>query len=215
MLRTYYHWIKAGVDFINLDNASDDQFDEEQLAWFEGEIARAARSPEIRTVVVGMHKALPDSISTGHSMNDSAAGTVSGRHVYKVLVDFRQQTKKNVYVLASHSHFYMDNAYNTACRRQDPNSILPGWIVGTAGAVRYRLPANVTGANEAKTDVYGYLIGEARPDGTIQFAFKQLIDADVPSETKQKYTDSFVKACFTGNSSTYVPSGPPQPPNCP
>jgi len=215
MLQTYYHWIKAGVDFITLDNASDDQFDDDQLTWFSAEIDRATKNPEIRTVVVGMHKALPDSISTGHSMNDSAAGTTSGRSVYKKLVDFRSQTGKNVYVLASHSHFFMDNVYNTACRQQHPNTILPGWIVGTAGAVRYRLPADVSGANEAKTDVYGYLVGEVHVDGSIQFRFRQLSDADVPNETRQNYTNDFVKSCFVGNSSSYIPDGPQLPPNCP
>ncbi len=215
LLRTYYHWIKARVDFITLDNATDDQFDADQLTWFTAEIARATKNPDIRTVVVGTHKALPDSISTGHSMNDSPAGTASGRNVYKKLVDFRNQTGKNVYVLASHSHFLMDNVYNTACRQQHPKTILPGWIVGTAGAVRYRLPADVSGANEAKTDVYGYLIGEVHPDGTIQFRFKQFSDADVPNETRQTYTNDFVKSCFAANSSSYVPSGPQLPPNCP
>jgi Calcineurin-like phosphoesterase len=215
LLRTYYHWIRAGVDFITLDNASDEQFDADQLNWFNAEIARATKNPEIRTVVVGMHKALPDSISTGHSMNESPAGTASGRNVYKKLVDFRNQTGKNVYVLASHSHFIMENVYNTVCRQQHPNTILPGWIVGTAGAVRYRLPADVRGANEAKTDVYGYLIGEVHSDGTVQFSFKQLSDADVPNETRQNYTNDFVKSCFVGNSSSYVPSGPQLPPNCP
>jgi hypothetical protein len=215
-LRTYYHWIKAGVDFVNLDNASDDQFDNDQLTWFASEIARAMKSPEIRTVVVGMHKALPDSISAGHIMNDSPAETASGRSVYGKLVNFRNQTGKNVYVLASHSHFLMDNVYNTACRQQHPNTILPGWIVGTAGAVRYGLPADVSGANEAKTDVYGHLAGEVQPDGTIEFRFKQLSDADVPNDIKQTYTNEFVKSCFVGNSSSYVPDGPQlPPPNCP
>jgi len=215
LLRTYYHWINAGVDFVTLDNASDDQFDADQFTWFTAEIARAAKNPEIRTVVVGMHKALPDSLSAGHSMNDSPAGTASGRNVYKKLVEFRSQTGKNVYVLASHSHFVMDNIYNTACRQQHPETILPGWIVGTAGAVRYRLPADVSGTNVAKTDVYGYLIGEVHPDETIQFHFNQLSDADVPNETRQTYTNEFVKSCFTGNSSDSPVGGPQLPPNCP
>jgi hypothetical protein len=215
LLRSYYHWIKAGVDFITLDNASDDQFDQDQLTWFANEIARAAKAPEIRTVVVGMHKALPDSLSTGHSMNDSPAGIASGRMVYKQLVDFRSQTGKNVYVLASHSHFFIDNLYNTACRRSHPDTILPGWIVGTAGAVRYRLPADTSGAKEAKTDVYGYLIGDVAPDGKIQFQFRSIADSDIPSETKQTFSPDLVEKCLAGNSSTYVPDGPPQPPNCP
>jgi len=36
--------------------------------------------------------------------------------------------------------------------------VLPGWIVGTAGAVRSRVPAD-TPEGSAKTDVYGYLVG--------------------------------------------------------
>jgi calcineurin-like phosphoesterase family protein len=215
LLRSYYHWIKAGVDFITLDNASDEQFDDDQLTWFSSVIDRAAKAPEIRTVVVGMHKALPDGLSTGHSMNDSAAGTASGRVVYRQLVDFRSQTGKNVYVLASHSHFFLDNLYNTACRRQHPNTILPGWIVGTAGAVRHRLPADTSGAKEPKTDAYGYLLGDVASDGTIQFQFRPISETDVPAETKQAFTPDFVGQCFTGNSSPYVPEGPAQPPNCP
>src|ERR1700720_2146363 len=34
-LTTYYHWIQNGVDFINLDNATPDQFDAMQIGWFE------------------------------------------------------------------------------------------------------------------------------------------------------------------------------------
>jgi hypothetical protein len=215
MLRAYYHWIKGAVDFINMDNASDEQFDEDQLVWFTAEIARATDNPEIRTVVVGMHKALPDSLSTGHSMNDSPAGIYSGRTVYMKLVEFRNRTGKNVYVLSSHSHFFMDNVYNTTCRRQTPGFILPGWIVGSAGAVRYRLPISVDGTTEAMTDVYGYLIGDVRLDGTIRFHFKQLSETDVPREIKQTYTERFVTTCFAANRSTYIPDGPPLPPNCP
>jgi hypothetical protein len=33
-LHTYYHWQRGGIDFINLDNASAEQFDTEQLLWF-------------------------------------------------------------------------------------------------------------------------------------------------------------------------------------
>lgn len=125
MLKTYYHWIKRPLDFVTLDNASADMFDADQVAWFEDELKRAAANEQIRTVVVGMHRALPDSVSTGHSMNDSTQGTASGRQVYRDLVNFRNSTHKNVYVLASHSHFSMGNVYNTACRRPHRDTILP------------------------------------------------------------------------------------------
>jgi hypothetical protein len=32
-------------------------------------------------------------------------------------VDFRKPTHKHGYVLASHSHFYVENVYNTPCRK--------------------------------------------------------------------------------------------------
>lgn len=89
------------MDLITLDNASDDQFDDAQMAWLAAQLARDEQNPEIRTVVVGMHEALPESISAGHSMNDSAQGAESGRKAYQELVAFRKQTHKNVYVLGS------------------------------------------------------------------------------------------------------------------
>jgi len=215
LLKTYYHWIDRGVDFIALDNASEEQFDSGQIAWFAAEIKRAAENPNVRTVVVGMHKALPDSLSTGHSMNESAEGTQSGRIVYQQLVEFQERSHKNVYVLASHSHFLMENVYNTRCRSKHPESILPGWIVGTAGAVRYRLPADLEGAGEAKTDVYGYLLGAVSPDGTVLFTFRQVRQSDLSPADLKGYSTKFVESCFGRNASTYVPDGPPQPPNCP
>jgi Calcineurin-like phosphoesterase len=216
-LQAYYHWIKGPVDFITLDNSTDDMFDEAQLVWFEAELKTAATNPKIRTVVLGMHRALPDSLSTGHSMSETAQGTVSGRRVYKDLLNFRSTTHKNVYVLASHSHFYMANVYNTACRRLHPETILPGWIVGTAGAVRYTLPKDLTGAESPQNDLYGYLLGRVKADGTIQFAFhpieKQL--NAIPDSVRKLYTDSFVEKCLNENHSPYQPDGPPQPPACP
>ena len=55
-VRTYYHWIKDGIDFINVDNATPDQFDSAQLAWIKNLLAKDVGSPEIRAVVMGMHE---------------------------------------------------------------------------------------------------------------------------------------------------------------
>jgi hypothetical protein len=41
-LRTYYHWIQGGVDFFNLDNATPEKFDREQITWFEKTLKAAA-----------------------------------------------------------------------------------------------------------------------------------------------------------------------------
>jgi hypothetical protein len=208
LVKSYYHWIRGAVDFINLDNATEDQFDEAQMDWFAEQLARDSKNSEIRSVVVGMHEALPDSISAGHSMNESAQGTESGRKVYEELVAFRKQARKNVYVLASHSHFFMDNVYNTVCRRNHPDEVLPGWIVGTAGAPRYRLPADVTGSALHMTDAYGYLLATVSANGSIRFEFKQVKESDVTEGTKKDYTNEFIHSCYAGNSSTYVPAGP-------
>jgi len=203
-LRTYYHWIQGGVDFISLDNASGDQFDEAQLAWIERALARDESDASIRTVVLGMHDALPDSISTGHGMNESAQMERSGRRVYEDLLAFRNKTKKYVYVLASHSHFMIEDAYNDSCHTT-PETLLPGWIVGTAGAVRYRLPANLAGAKQAKTDIYGYVLGTVQPSGAIRFRFREVTSDKIPAQVLERYGKQ-VQACFEENKSTYTPA---------
>jgi hypothetical protein len=157
-----------------------------------------------------MHDALPDSISTGHGMNESAQMERSGRRVYQDLVAFRHKTKKYVYVLASHSHFLIEDVYNDECH-PTPETVLPGWIIGTAGAVRYRLPANLGGAKLARTDVYGYVLGTVQPDGQVRFVFKELTRDHVPPEVVERYGGKQVRLCFEENKSTYAPAGP----NCP
>jgi hypothetical protein len=216
-IATYFHWIQGGVDFITLDNASSEQFDSAQMEWFIKVLMRATGNKEVRSVVVGMHAALPDSLSAGHSMNDSPQGTKSGRAMYAALAGFHTRTKKPVYILASHSHYYMRDIYDTACRKAAQQTILSGWIVGTAGAVRYRLPKESAGASadQAQSDVYGYLLGTVAEDGSIRFEFKPVMVKDVPQSTSDRYTPAFVSQCFTGNKSKTVIEGPAQPPNCP
>jgi hypothetical protein len=206
-LRTYYHWIQGGVDFISLDNASTDQFDDAQLGWIERTVAGDEVDGNVHAIVMGMHDALPDSISTGHGMNESAQMERSGRRVYQDLLAFRAKTKKHVYVLASHSHFLVEDAYNDACHSR-PETLLPGWIVGTAGAIRYRLPANVAGAKQARTDVYGYLLGTVHPSGEIEFVFKEVQSRNLPSQVVEWYGSKQVQACFEENKSPYAPAGP-------
>lgn len=204
VLKTYYHWIERGVDFISMDNASAEEFDAAQMTWFKGVLANDAKDSSVRSVVLGMHAALPDSLSAGHSMNDSPQEQTSGRKVYAQLVAFRKSTQKNVYVLASHSHFVMNNIYATACHAGD---VLPGWIVGSAGAVRYRLPQNYAGATVAMTDVYGYLLATVAPDGSMTFEFKEVKEADVPASVVNEFSREEVNWCFTQNKAPYSPAG--------
>src|ERR1700735_437856 len=198
-LTTYYHWIQNGVDFITLDHASPDQFDTLQMAWFEKTLQSAESNPQIRTVVVGMHEALPQSISENHSMNQFLVGTESGRRVYVDLLKAQDEAHKRVYVLASHSHYFMDGVFNTEYWRAH-GGVLPGWIVGTAGAIRYALPVDHSGANTAETNVYGFLLAEVKPSGEIQFTFKRLQEADVPAAVVDRYKPEFVHWCFAENS---------------
>jgi hypothetical protein len=199
MLRAYYHWIEGGIDFIYLDNATEDQFDSVQVQWFERVLQADSANPHIQTLVVGMHEALPESISANHSMNQSAAGIESGRRVYADLLKVQSEAHRRVYVLASHSHYFMDGIFNTEYWRAH-GGILPGWIIGTAGAVRYQLPEDRSGARIAQTNVYGFLLGNVKPDGEIDFQFQQVNEPDVPAKVADRFTPGFVHWCFDQNS---------------
>ena len=197
--KTYFHWIVGTVDFIYLDNASKDQLSAAQLAWFENVLKddREARS-KITTVVVGMHAALPNSLSLGHSMNQASDGGKSGLQVYNDLLDLQNNGGKKVYVLASHSHFFMDGTFKTLYWR-DHGGQLQGWIIGTAGAFRYVLPDEAKLANAAKTGVYGYLLGTVATDGSINFEFHEFKESDIPPAVVGRYTPKFVHWCFAEN----------------
>lgn len=197
-VKTYFHWVQRGVDFVYLDNASPDQFDAAQMRWLDGLLKRAASDPAIKTVVVGMHRALSESISFDHSMNESPAGESTGRTVYTSLLRLQNESHKRVYILASHSHLFMDNIFNTAYWRQH-GGVLPGWIVGTAGAQRYPLPPNWKDARAAETNVYGYLLGTVNADGEIRFDFQRVEEKDIPAAVKERYTPDFVHWCFAEN----------------
>ncbi|HXQ27404.1 MAG TPA: hypothetical protein VN822_13425 [Candidatus Acidoferrales bacterium] len=197
--KTYYHWSAGGVDFINLDNSSQNQFDQPQIDWFEKTLASDSSSSRIRAIVVGMHEALPESISKDHSMNQSPGGTDTGRRVYADLLQAQNTAHKHVYVLASHSHYFMDGIFNTDYWRAH-GGVLPGWIVGTAGAERYRLPLEKSSAHAALTNAYGFLTGAVHPDGQIDFDFQQMSESDVPAAVSERYTPEFVHWCFAQNS---------------
>jgi hypothetical protein len=198
-LRAYYHWIERGVDFIVLDNATPDQFDRSQVSWFEHTLQAAALNPQVRTVIVGSHKALPESISLAHSMNESPDGVESGRRVYQDLLKVQNESHKHVYLLASHSHYFVDGIFNTEYWRSH-GGVLPGWIVGTGGAQRLPLPSESVQAQAAETNVYGFLVGTIEPDGQAEFVFERLKESDIPAPVVNRYTPGFVHWCFAENS---------------
>jgi hypothetical protein len=195
-LHGYYHWVSRNIDFIALDNAGTDQFDAAQLKWLHSVVERAEKSASIRTLVVGFHAALPGSIGSSHSMSEWAQGDKSGREVYEALWHAQSAAHKKVYLLASHSHFYMEDVYRTDTWK---GKVLPGWIVGTAGAVRYRLPAGVTPGPKAMTDIYGYMVGTVAQDGSIAFTFQRIQLQDLLRTSQGKYADSLVRWCVDEN----------------
>ena len=202
---TYSQWIQNGVAFINLDNASNDQFDRDQMRWFMTALRKDQKDKKIHSIVVGMHKALPDSISFGHSMSESKnpISVKSGRAVYRALLKTKNRFHKNVYILGSHSHFFMDGTFNTQYWKTH-GGVLPGWIVGTAGAVRYELPKDAAQANQSKEHTYGYLLatvsdGSNGTPPSIQFDFQELGKDKVPTEVVQKYGSDLVTFCFEKN----------------
>jgi hypothetical protein len=207
----YYHWIQGGVDFISLDNATN-VFSDDQISWLAHRLDSAKNNPEVKSVVVGMHEALPDSIANYHSMGDNPAARPSGEKVYKSLLAFRDQNHKPVYVLASHSHFYMENIFDTPALKANGAKPLLGWIVGTAGAVRYKLPDGAPPT--AKKDVYGYLLATVAADRTIQFSFEEVHESDVPQYVRQRYPATLVPWCFAHNSQNIDRGAPDTTPRC-
>jgi hypothetical protein len=205
--RTYYHIVSNGIDFITLDNATCDMFDAAQMSWLAKLLDRDGADTAIHTVIAGMHAALPDSRSCGHSMGNYPNQQKTGREVYKLLLALRDKHKKKVYVLSSHSHFVMDNVYDTDYWRAN-GGVLPGWIVGTSGAVRYRLPETATPGPNTRTDVYGYLLATVSPSGSISFAFHELTSKDIPDDVVKKYSKNFVENfCFGANRDMHPQEG--------
>jgi hypothetical protein len=216
----YYHWKSHDVDFISMDNSTNAGFDEAQLQWFEKVLEEDRTDASVKAVVVGMHRALPNSLACGHSMNgdpstsadDNLKSLQSGRRAYEDLWDFQSTTKKHVYALASHSHFYMQGIFKTPYwqhhsgdKEKAPDtagesqfSPLDGWLVGTAGAKRYRLPDGLPPDIPAITYAYGYLLGTVHEDGRIEFRFEQVVEGDVPRHVADKYGE-LVDYCFLAN----------------
>ena len=197
---SYYHFVKDGVDFIYLDNATSDEFSERQVKWLAARLAQDHSDAGIHTIVVGMHEALPHSIAGGHSMNRSdEGGKRNGILVYKKLLEARRDGKL-VYILASHSHYYSPDLFKAKYWAQH-GGVLDGWIVGTAGARKYALPKHPP-AGATNLD-YGYLLATVNPPGsppgTITFEFKPVTEGDVPETVTEDYPQSFVDWCFTQN----------------
>jgi hypothetical protein len=176
-LGPWYHWTRHGVDFITMDNSSHDEFTDAQMHWLRGVLDRDLEPHSgIHTIIAGMHEALPHSTGSEHAMDDWELGERTGELVYTWFYD-AQAAGKHVYLIASHSHYYSPDIYDTQYWKERTKTVVPGWIIGSAGAHRYILPK---GAHKgAKTHIYGYLRGTVHADGTIDFALQELSEQEL------------------------------------
>jgi len=198
--QTWYHWTRGGVDFVTLDNASKEEFSDAQLQWLRAVLDRdLAPHSGVTTVVAAMHEALPHSISSDHGMDDWDLGVRTGELVYTWLYD-AQAAGKHVYILASHSHYYSPNIFNTPYWKQHTGKVVPGTIIGSAGAHRYQLPKEADKAS--RTDIYGYLQGTVQGDGSIDFALHVLSEADLVGAKWPAAPLSVIHECVIHNSDT-------------
>lgn len=155
----------------------------------------------MKTIIVGMHEALPGSTSFNHAMDDATCSDIcQAQRVYDRLDRAQQLEHKHVYVLASHSHFFRENIYATDAHK---NHVLPGWIVGTAGAEQYQ-----------DTIRYGYLQVEVRPNGEVETKFMDISRNDPPLDNGKGGLE-LTKYCFEQNSVKPPEASQQQCPKCP
>jgi Calcineurin-like phosphoesterase len=185
---TFYHFVKNNsTDFIYLDNAASDSFSADQIQWLEKVLSRDKANTDIKTIVVGMHAALPFSRQSGHAMDASCQGLCSGQQVYDLLYRMQKPAGKRVYVFTSHSHLFVDRLFETP---QHEGQVLTGWLVGTAGAEQYR--------PETEPVQYGYVLAAVHPDGTLDVRFRE-VRRDWPPLATGPGAEPLTAFCFEQN----------------
>jgi hypothetical protein len=117
--------------------------------------------------------------------------------VYTWLFD-AQAAGKHVYILASHSHFYSPNIFNTPFWKQHSSTVVPGIIIGSAGAHRYKLPQFAD--KTSKTNIYGYLQGTVQTDGSIGFVLNELSESDLVASKWPNAPLDAIHECYIHNS---------------
>src|SRR2546425_7872430 len=91
-------------------------------------------------LVTGVQTCALPIFSSNHAMDESCTALCSGSRAYDMLEQAQniggpEAMRKHIYVLASHSHFFEEDIYNT---NKHKGHVLPGWIIGTAGAEQYK-----------------------------------------------------------------------------
>jgi len=196
----WYHWTEKGVDFITLDNSTRDEFSDEQLHWLRAVLDHdLAPGSGVNAIVLGAHEALPHSTGAEHAMDDWDHGERTGELVYQWLYG-AQAAGKHVYWIASHSHYYSPDIYDTSYWRQHSSKVIPGLIIGSAGAHRYTLPK--TAKKGAKTMIYGFMQGTVHADGTIDFALRELSEQELIQGKWPEAPLDAIHECYIHNGDT-------------
>jgi hypothetical protein len=182
---SYYHLVVDGVDLISLDNADEQGFSAAQLRWLRRVLDHDAHDPAIHTIVVGMHAALPFSRSRDHAMDSTCQGQCSGQQAYDLLFRATQVSTAKVYVLASHAHYFQEDLFGD--QPEHVGQVLPGWVLGTAGAV------------QNSSDIrYGYALVAVLPDGTLKLRFRE-VTADMPPVPPGEAGSALTAFCYSKN----------------
>lgn len=193
----WYHWVENGVDFITLDNAEKSEFSDDQLHWLRAVLDHdLAPGSGIKAIVAAGHEALPHSTGAEHAMDDWDLGERTGDMVYHWFYD-AQAAGKHVYLIASHSHYYSPDIYDTAYWKQHTSKVVPGLIIGSAGAQRYALPK--TAHKGAKTMIYGYMHATVHGDGVIDFELKELTEQDLINAKWPEAPNDAIHECYIHN----------------
>lgn len=196
----YFHWRERDVEFILLDNSSS-QFEADQLAWFHSIIDKVEADTTVRALVVGMHESLPYSYSFLHSMSSAKDKGASGLDVYQRLLDYKKKSKP-VYIFSSHSHYFLADVYNTSYW-QTSGGVLPGYLIGTAGAEHYSVPPEVKEFTQYAENQYGYMVitvnGDPKSHNPLTVQFVPVKRKDLLPDAIRKFGLDAVNFCFTGN----------------
>jgi hypothetical protein len=75
--------------------------------------------------------------------------------------------------------------------------VIPGWIIGIAGAHRYKLPED--SGKGSLTSIYCYMQGTVTADGSIAFALHQLTEDDLVQHRWPNAPLDVIHECYIHN----------------
>ncbi len=95
--------LPGGVHLVALDNVSQAGFGKDQLDWLERDLSAARQDPQVKYIIVGMHKPLAKNGKTTHSMDADGFQAIADADAALALM-----VKYDVsMIVASHLHAFM------------------------------------------------------------------------------------------------------------